>query len=876
LTPNYRSPLLLGAGFAILLLALNIALTFHNTRQLNEDNYWVAHTHEVMTGLADVLSLAQDAETGQRGYVITGESRYLEPYNSAINSVNKQVDELEQLTSDDPHQQARFPELRKHIAAKLSELAETVALRRNDGFDVAQKVVLADRGKNEMDSVRHIVGEMVEDEKDLLKSRAQKSYRTYIFAVVTGLLSGLSALGAIAAFTVLLNRHLIARAKASAIIAEQGERWRTTLASIGDAVISTDRDARITNMNSVAQSLTGWSHSAAIGQPLDTIFRIVNESTRDAVENPAIRALKEGIIVGLANHTILIAKDGSEKAIDDSAAPIRCKDGEIVGSVLVFRDVSERRQAERISRQDEARRTAMFETALDCVVSIDHTGTVVEFNAAAERTFGYSRDNVIGRELASIIIPPQYREQHRKGLAHYLETGEGPVLNQRLELSAVRADATEFPIELTVIRIPVDGPPLFTAFLRDITERRQAEQALRDSENREQQTANELRQLAAELSEADHRKNEFLAMLAHELRNPLAPIRNALQIVQLSGESGETIRSASEMMERQIAQLVRLVDDLLDVSRISRGKIELRREQVELSSIISQAIETTRPAVECAKHQLTVKLPSQPIYLDADLLRLAQVFSNLLNNSCKYTEPEGHISLAAEVQENEVVITVRDTGIGIPPEALPKVFDMFTQVDRSLERSQGGLGIGLTLVQRIVELHGGSVTATSAGVGRGSEFVVRLPMVVEQLGRVPKSDTGKTTPNSSHRILVADDNRDSALSLAVLLRMSGNETQMAHDGSAALEAAATFNPEIVLLDIGMPKMNGYEVARKLRETEAGKKMVLVALTGWGQEEDRQKSRDAGFDGHLVKPVEHEVLTRLLFELLSTPKADSSQ
>jgi PAS domain S-box-containing protein len=876
LTPNYRSPFLLGSGFAILLLALNVALTFHNTRQLNGDNYWVAHTHEVMTGLANVLSLAQDAETGERGYVITGESRYLEPYNSAIIGVNKQVDEVQQLTSDNPHQQSRFPELRKHIAAKLSELAETVALRRNDGFEAAQKVVLTDRGKNEMDFVSRIVGEMLEHEKDLLKTRAQKSNRTYTFAVVTGLLSGLSALAAIAAFTVLLNRHLVARAKASATIAEQGERWRTTLASIGDAVISTDGNARITNMNAVAESLTGWSDSEAIGQPLDTIFRIINESTRDAVENPAIRALKEGTIVGLANHTILIAKNGSEKAIDDSAAPIRCKDGEIVGSVLVFRDVSERRQVERISRLNEARKTAMFETALDCIVSIDHTGIVVEFNAAAERTFGYSRDNVIGRELAAILIPPQYREQHRKGLALYLETGAGPVLNQRLELSAIRADATEFPIELTVIRIPIDGPPLFTAFLRDITERRQAEQALRDSENRERQTANELRQLAAELSEGDHRKNEFLAMLAHELRNPLAPIRNALQIVQLSGEGGETIRSASEMMKRQIAQLVRLVDDLLDVSRISRGKIELRRERVELSSIISQAIETTRPAVECANHQLTVELPSRPIYLDADPVRLAQVFSNLLNNSCKYTEREGQISLAAEVHENEVVISVRDTGVGIPPEALPKIFEMFTQVDRSLERSQGGLGIGLTLVQRIVELHGGSVTATSAGVGRGSEFVVRLPTVVEQLGQIPKSDISKTTPNPSHRILVADDNRDSALSLALLLRMSGNETQLAHDGTAALEAAATFNPEIVLLDIGMPKMNGYEVARKLRETEAGKKMVLIALTGWGREEDRQKSRDAGFDGHLVKPVEHDVLTRLLFELLSTPKANSSQ
>jgi CheY-like chemotaxis protein/two-component sensor histidine kinase len=291
------------------------------------------------------------------------------------------------------------------------------------------------------------------------------------------------------------------------------------------------------------------------------------------------------------------------------------------------------------------------------------------------------------------------------------------------------------------------------------------------------------------------------------------------------------------------------VDDLLDVSRISHGKIDLRRERVELGAIIQQAVETTRPAIECARHNLTVTLPPQPVFLEADPIRLTQVFSNLLNNSCKYTDPDGRISLTAERQGGDVVIAVHDSGVGIPPDMLPKVFDMFTQVDKSLERSQGGLGIGLTLVQRIVELHGGTVTASSAGTGKGSAFVVRLPILIETAEPEHKPIDSKPAPIKSHRILVVDDNQDSAASLALLLKLSGNETNTAFDGQAALEAAEAFRPDIILLDIRLPKLNGYEVARKIRDLPTGQDVILVALTGWGPEEDRQKSRHAGFDGH---------------------------
>jgi PAS domain S-box-containing protein len=872
LKQNLQAPLLIGASLAVAFIAANLALTLRNTKQLNEDNSWVAHTHEVMTGLANVMSLTTAAETGQRGFVITGEPEYLEPYHTAVAEIDSAVANVERLTSDNSRQQERLPDLRQRIADRLQALDRVIAVRKSDGIEGASAAILTGEGRRQMIALRHLVSEMIDHEQDLLRDRMQRSERTYKTAMFTGLLSGLAAIAAIVGFTILLKRYLTARAKAAATIAEQGERWRTTLASIGDAVIATDREGRITTLNPVAEALTGWNSADAVGRSLTTVFHIVNETSRQLVDNPALRALSDGMIVGLANHTILIAKDGNERAIDDSAAPIRCKDGEIVGAVLVFRDVTERRQAEFASEQNEARMTAMFETAGDCIISMDQKGTITEFNAAAERTFGHSRQDVLGRELAALIIPPEFRELHRKGLAHYLATGEGPVINQRLELSALRADGAEFPTELTVTRIPVDGPPIFTAYLRDITERKRGEQALRESETRERETANELRQLAAELSEADRRKNEFLAMLAHELRNPLAPIRNALQIVQLSQGNAEAVLSVSEMMERQIAQLVRLVDDLLDVSRISRGKIELRRERVELGAIIQQAVETSRPAIECARHNLTVTLPLQPVYLEADPIRLAQVFSNLLNNSCKYTEPDGRISVTAERKGSDVVIAVNDSGVGIPPEMLPKVFDIFTQVDKSLERSQGGLGIGLTLVQRIVELHGGTVTASSAGTDKGSEFVVRLPMLIDSAVLENKPVDPKPTPIKSHRILVVDDNQDSAASLAMLLKLSGNETKTAFDGQSALEVAEAFRPDIVLLDIGLPKLNGYEVARKIRDLPSGKNAILVALTGWGQDEDRQKSKDAGFDGHLVKPVEQGVLTKLLGDLLSVAKS----
>jgi PAS domain S-box-containing protein len=508
----------------------------------------------------------------------------------------------------------------------------------------------------------------------------------------------------------------------------------------------------------------------------------------------------------------------------------------------------ERRHGDEDVRRSEARKAAVLASALDAIITINHDGVIVEFNPAAEKMFGWARIEAIGKPLVDLIIPPSLKDQHRQGMAHYLATGEGPALDMRLELHALRSDGAEFPVELAVSRIPFPGPPMFTGYIRDITERKRLE--------------DELRGRAEELIEADHRKNEFLATLAHELRNPLAPLRNGLQILRLEHRDPEVTEQVRDMMDRQLAQMVRLVDDLLDLSRVSRGAIELRKERIELATIVQQAVETSRPVIEQAGHHLMIDVPRSAIYVDADLTRMAQVFSNIFNNAAKYTESGGTIHLTVQQQGSEAVVSVKDNGIGIPTHMLPSVFDIFTQVDRNLERSQSGLGIGLSIVKRLVEMHDGSVDVKSDGDGKGSEFLVRLPVVLSVVQ--PQSEEEERTGVSGRRrVLVVDDNRDAATSLAIMLRLMGNESKMAHDGLEALEMAAAFRPDLILLDIGMPKLNGYDTARQIRQQAWGKHVALVALTGWGQEEDRRKSREAGFDSHMVKPIQLQDLEKLL-------------
>lgn len=391
----------------------------------------------------------------------------------------------------------------------------------------------------------------------------------------------------------------------------------------------------------------------------------------------------------------------------------------------------------------------------------------------------------------------------------------------------------------------------------DITAHKQAELALRESEMK-------LQRQAQLLQKADRRKDEFLATLAHELRNPLATLAHSLQLLKLAGQSPETLAKGVSCAERQIHHLVRLVDDLLDVSRISRGKIQLRRAPVAVETVVQSALETSRSALEAAGHRLTVDLPESPLWLEGDLVRLGQAFSNLLINAAKYTPAGGHIRLAARQEAREAVITVQDNGIGIPEEMLPTIFEMFVQADPP-QGSAGGLGVGLPLVKGLVELHGGRVEAASAGPDQGSLFTVRLPLVETDEGKQAPEDWSEESPEGrkGRRILIVDDNREVADSLAEVLRLLDHQVEIAYEGESALERAQVYRPEVVLLDLGLPGMDGWAVARRLRQQPEHARTLLIALTGWGQDADRKRAREAGFDHYLVKPIEFQTLIKLL-------------
>ena len=518
---------------------------------------------------------------------------------------------------------------------------------------------------------------------------------------------------------------------------------------------------------------------------------------------------------------------------------------------VIFRDISERTRMQDIERKSEQRVRVVLDSMPQKINTSRPNGEVDYFSPQWAEFSGLTFAEIESRGWAQLLHPDDLAETLRCW-QHSVATGEPFGLEHRFRT----ADGA-YRWQLTRAMPVRDADGTITMWISSST----------DIEE-QRQSANRVQQLANDLAESDRLKNEFLAMLAHELRNPLAPIRNAVQVLQIKKDDAEAVQLASAMIERQIGQMVRLVDDLLDVSRISQGKIELRTGRIELASAVQHAADDVGSLYQSMNRELVVNLPTQPIYVNADPTRLAQVLGNLLNNACKYSDRGGRVDLIVERDREQVVMTVLDNGIGIAADQLTRVFNMFTQVDASLERSVGGLGIGLTLVKTLVELHGGTVEGRSAGLGHGSQFLVRLPISADSpLPPPSRSVNASPPPPTARRILVVEDNMDSATSLSLLLQLSGNETYLAHDGLEAIQAAETFRPEVILLDIGLPKLSGYEVCRRIRAQSWGQAIAIVALTGWGQAEDRKQSKAAGFDGHVVKPVDHAALTRLLAELL---------
>jgi PAS domain S-box-containing protein len=485
-------------------------------------------------------------------------------------------------------------------------------------------------------------------------------------------------------------------------------------------------------------------------------------------------------------------------------------------------------------------RDEMLARVSDAIVAIDNEQRVTYLNAAAERQYGVTASGVLGRKLSEVHSQRWLRpEDEAAQQAALRERGEW-----RGENLHVLRDGRVLAVEMSVSVFRDGAASGVLAVIRDVTERNRMMQALQD---------------------ADRLKDEFLATLAHELRNPLAPVLNAVQLLHMRGPATPELQWVRDVILRQVRHLTRLIDDLMDVSRINRGKIELKRDRIELAQAVQGAVETSRPLIEECGHELIVSLPARPIVIDADLTRLTQVLWNLLSNAAKYMSRGGRIDLRVETHGSEVVVSVKDNGIGLPADKLPTIFGMFSQVESSLSRSQGGLGIGLYLVKRLVEMHGGSVEVRSEGLGKGSEFSVRLPIGAREESGHDVIGGETAVPTSSLRILVVDDNLDAVNSLAMLLRTIGNNVRTAHDGEEAVRAAGEFRPHVALLDIGMPKMNGYDAARAIRQQPWGHNVVLVAVTGWGQDEDKRRSKEAGFDHHLVKPVDPYAVMKQLAE-----------
>jgi len=491
-------------------------------------------------------------------------------------------------------------------------------------------------------------------------------------------------------------------------------------------------------------------------------------------------------------------------------------------------------------RASESRLKALFDNAAIGIAEIDAQQRFALANDSLCRSLGARREILLGSALSDVVHPDDRTDLHTR-LADLFGGGCESVV---AEARFVRHDGAAIWVKLaaSLSRVGDERGGHAVVAIEDVTERKHAEDDLR---------------------EADRRKDEFLAILAHELRNPLAPIRNSLHIFRMAGVQDPAVARVTEMMERQVAHMVRMVDDLLEVSRISRGKIELRKERVELASVLRSAVDTSLPLIEANRHKLSVQVPTEPLMLDADPVRLAQVFANLLNNSAKYTPAGGTIDVDVTVEKGSAVICVKDNGEGIPQQMLSRVFNMFMQVNPGA-RAQGGLGIGLTLARTLVNLHGGSIEAFSHGPGRGCEFLVKLPLVAAGAAVEDSRDPVHADVELRlRRVLVVDDNKDAADSLGMLLEFLGAEVRVVHDGFAALEALDTFQPAVVLLDLGMPGMNGLEVARRMRDDPRVKGATLVALTGWGQREDRRRTSEAGFDYHLVKPADLGTLQSIL-------------
>jgi PAS domain S-box-containing protein len=688
-------------------------------------------------------------------------------------------------------------------------------------------------------------------------------------------LEGLVQLGLFFFVSILISSLTgrLRQAERAARLSEAG--LSTTLRSIGDAVIATDAKGRITFMNPVAQHLTGWTLEEARGQELADVFHIINEHSRRTVESPVVKVLREGLIVGLANHTLLIARDGREIPIDDSGAPIKDEEGNTKGVVLVFHDITERKQAE----ETMLKLAALVESSDDAIFGKTLDGTISSWNRAAQKLYGYSEEEMVGQNV-SILVSEERRTELRQ-IMEKLRAGERI---EHFETVRVKKSGERVDVSLTISPIMSDEGDITGAstIARDITARRRSEAERTELLERE-------RKARIEAEDANRLKDEFLATLSHELRTPLTAMLGWTRMLRTRQLDETTALHALETIERNVRAQTQLIEDLLDVSRIITGKLRLDTQAVELVPIIEAAIDSIQPAAEAKDIQLEKLLDPTAGPVLGDPARLQQVVWNLLSNAVKFTPRGGHVQINLERSDSSAAVTIRDSGIGISQDFLPHVFDRFRQADSSSTRAHGGLGLGLAIVRHLVELHGGTARATSDGPQTGASFTFMLPLMALAVRRTEAVDvSGNGSGNAlalqcppvleGIHALVVDDEEDARNLIATILEQCKASVETSSSASQAIETIRRMRPDVLISDIGMPDEDGYALIKRLR-AEADpvlRDLPAVALTAYAGEDDRKRALNSGFQVHLAKPVDPEELIAVIGHLVKKPEAKGAR
>ena len=887
---KWPPPRKLATGYtvAIAVLVIDLLLTFWNLNSISRTWDALALSHDVVVGLDEVLSNLREAETGQRGYLLTGDERYLEPYTNSHAEVAASIERLRPLVANDGTRREHLSTAAEAASDKLSELEQTIRLRRDSGFDAALTVVKTDRGRASMDRVRRAIVAMGAEEQATrvrLRDRLQSALKSTTLTF---------ALTSILALVLLFGIHLLSQRSRRQL--ERHAAWlTTTLRSMGDAVIATDRQGRVTFSNPAAERLTGWARDEARGKPLEHIFRITNQFTGEPVENPVTRVLREGIVVGLANHTKLTAKDGTIHPIDDTAAPITDNTGQIQGVVLVFHDMSERYAAEESLREsakarrlaeaalreaDDARPVlaAIVQSSDDAIIGETLDGLITSWNRAAQRILGYTAAEIVGKPITTLLPP-----DHSEDMSRILERIRRGDRVGHYETQRLAKDGRVIDVSLSISPIrDADGTIIGAAKVaRDITERKHAEA------EREQLLA------AAEAAKADaeaanRMKDDFLATLSHELRTPLNAIVGWAKILRSGKVDAEDLDEGLSAIDRNSHAQSQIIEDLLDISRIVSGNLRLDVQRLTLTDILDAALASVLPAANAKEIRIHKVFDSLVGPVTGDPARLQQVVWNLLANAVKFTPKGGTVHVLLERVNSHVEISVIDSGIGIKPEFLPHVFDRFRQADGSTTRLHAGLGLGLAIAKHLVEMHGGSIRAKSPGEGQGATFTLALPITVvhpDQPGRLKVrhkqndaiNDVCQDSALAGLKVLVVDDEPDARQLLRRALADCQAQVAVASSAAEALALIETFPPDVIVCDIGMPEQDGYDLIHRVRANPAIKDIPAAALTAFARPEDRKRSLLAGFQTHVAKPVDPAELTAVVASLaFRTGKGDQHQ